>query len=189
MEYIALISFGVLSRIIPHPANVTAIGGASFFAGNKRNVWLAMSISFIAMGVSDMVIGFHAIMWATYMGMFGYVLAGRVLQSTQSMRPRLFGVTIASTWFFLITNYAVWTQGLIYPKTFTGLINCFVMALPFFRNSLIGDIAVTASLFSLSHAVQKYFRNTNARAYHVDLKKYYLSSFIYYVSFYSKFHY
>ncbi len=49
--------------------------------------------------------------------------------------------------FYLVTNFAVWTFDSLYPKTWDGLIACYTAAIPFFRNSLIGDIFFAAVLF------------------------------------------
>jgi hypothetical protein len=57
-------------------------------------------------------------------------------------------VTLASSFlFFGVTNLAVWASGSLYPRTFAGLMVCYTAAIPFFRNSLIGDLAFTAALF------------------------------------------
>jgi hypothetical protein len=49
--------------------------------------------------------------------------------------------------FFLITNFGVWAAGAMYPRTGAGLAACFVAALPFFRETLLGDLAYSAILF------------------------------------------
>ncbi len=48
---------------------------------------------------------------------------------------------------FGVTNLAVWAAGSLYPRTLAGLIMCYSAAIPFFRNSLIGDVAYAATLF------------------------------------------
>ena len=49
--------------------------------------------------------------------------------------------------FFVVTNFAVWATGRLYPLTGSGLAVCYAAAIPFFRNSLLGDIAFTTILF------------------------------------------
>ncbi|MDP6570699.1 MAG: hypothetical protein QGF57_05610, partial [Candidatus Marinimicrobia bacterium] len=49
--------------------------------------------------------------------------------------------------FFIVTNFGVWFAGTFYAKTFAGLVQCFTMAIPFFANSLAGDIMYAALLF------------------------------------------
>src|SRR3989344_380768 len=51
------------------------------------------------------------------------------------------GVTLfASAQFYLLTNFAVWAFGTLYPKTAAGLLSSYINALPFFRNTLLGDV-------------------------------------------------
>ncbi len=52
-----------------------------------------------------------------------------------------------SVLFFVLTNFGVWAVGTFYPKTMSGLVTCYVVAIPFFRNTLAGDFAFTALLF------------------------------------------
>lgn len=55
----------------------------------------------------------------------------------------------SSVFFFVVTNFAVWLEGSLYPRTLVGLQQCFTLALPFFRNTLLSDLIYTASLFGL----------------------------------------
>jgi hypothetical protein len=54
---------------------------------------------------------------------------------------------ISSLAFFLITNFAVWAFFSWYPHTFAGLVSCFTLALPFFRNTLLGDLVYSGIFF------------------------------------------
>ena len=55
---------------------------------------------------------------------------------------------IGSLLFFIITNFAVWING-GYSYTFSGLFDCYYMAIPFFKNTIAGDLCFNALLFSL----------------------------------------
>ena len=159
MDTILLIMIGVLSRLVPHPANVTAVGALAVFSGSRYSKTKALVITVFTMFVSDAVLGFHTVMWATY-GSFALsvLLANRYVKK-QSM-IRIAGVTLTSAvLFYLVTNFAVWfVPGSMYPKTLTGLVESYIMALPFFRNSLIGDSAYTAIFFG-SYALVKSLRH------------------------------
>jgi hypothetical protein len=48
--------------------------------------------------------------------------------------------------FFVVTNAACWA--LSYPRTVAGLATCYVAAIPFFRNTLVGDGFYAAVLFA-----------------------------------------
>ena len=55
-----------------------------------------------------------------------------------------------STLFFFISNFGVWLLGCgqgWYPATMNGLAHCFAAGIPFYRNSLAGDLVYTAVLF------------------------------------------
>ena len=155
MDTIFLIIIGVLSRLAPHPANVTAVGALAVFSGSRYGITKALAITVGTMLLSDMVLGFHAVMWATY-GSFALsvILAGLFLRK-QSI-TRIAGVIMASSiLFYVVTNFAVWVvPGSMYPKTFAGLIESYIMALPFLRNSLVGDISYSAIFFG-SYALVK----------------------------------
>jgi hypothetical protein len=58
------------------------------------------------------------------------------------------GATLASTvLFYLVTNFAVWAFGSLDTKDWAGMITCYTAAIPFFRNSLAGDISFVVGLF------------------------------------------
>jgi hypothetical protein len=148
MDTILLLIIGILSRLLPHPANVTAVGALAVFSGARFGRTKALAITVCTMLVSDAFLGFHTVMWATY-GSFAIsaLLANRYLRK-QSM-IRIAGITLTSSVvFYLVTNFAVWfVPGSMYPKTLAGLLDSYIMALPFFRNSLIGDFSYSAIFF------------------------------------------
>ncbi|MCX6792096.1 MAG: hypothetical protein NT149_03610 [Candidatus Gottesmanbacteria bacterium] len=157
MDTILLIIIGVLSRLMPHPANVTAVGALAVFSGSRYGTTKALVITVGSMLISDMVLGFHTVMWATY-GCFALsVLLANLYLRKQSV-PRIVGVTLASSiLFYLVTNFAVWVvPGSMYPRTLTGLLESYIMALPFFRNSLLGDFSYSAIFFG-GYALVKQF--------------------------------
>ena len=59
----------------------------------------------------------------------------------------------ASVSFFLVSNFAVWAVWNMYPKSFAGLIECYVAAIPFFRNAVAGDLFFSAVLFTIGALV------------------------------------
>jgi hypothetical protein len=147
MEQLFIITIGILSRLVPHPANMTAIGGLALYSGAKVETKKAILLVLISMFVSDIVLGFHSLMWATYGSLIIAVCIGRWVNKSRSLKRILGGTFIASIIFFVITNFAVWATTPLYAKTIQGLIMCYIMALPFFRNSLIGDIAYAFFFF------------------------------------------
>ena len=64
---------------------------------------------------------------------------------------------MASSLFFLMSNFGVWTTGLMYPLTVQGLIACYTAALPFFLNTLAGDLLYSSALFGSFELVRYRF--------------------------------
>jgi hypothetical protein len=138
------------SRLLPHPPNLTPVAAMALFGGahfpDKR---AAFFVTLAAMFLSDLVIGLHRGIPVVY-GCFALIVCiGMALRRERRRRPLPIAAAAlgSSILFFLITNFAVWARGVLYPKTFAGLAACYVAAIPFFRNTLIGDLAYSAILF------------------------------------------
>jgi hypothetical protein len=86
----------------------------------------------------------HFVTWAWYAAILGL---GTLLR--ENSKPlRLLGASLtASVSFFLLSNFAVWLVWNMYPKTWEGLVQCYVAAIPFFRNGVLGDLLFTALFF------------------------------------------
>ncbi len=137
---------GALCRLVPHPFNFTPIAAMGLFAGTYiNNKKLALLIPISAMLLSDIMLqlingtGFHNQMFWVYGSIalitsLGFLLKGRAQRQT-IMVASLTG----SILFFLITNFGTWAAG-YYPHTAAGLTECFVMAIPFFKGTLMGDL-------------------------------------------------
>lgn len=136
------------SRLIPHLPNFSPIAAMALFGGatlaDKR---LAFGIPLLALLLSDAVLGFHSGMLAVYGSFALIVLLGFGLRSNRTLAAVGRTALAGSLLFFIITNGAVWAAGTLYPVTLAGLGECFVAAIPFFRNTLAGDAFFTAVLF------------------------------------------
>jgi hypothetical protein len=146
---IALVIFGVVARLLPHPANLAPVGAIALFGGailpRRFGWWLPL----VVMLVSDSIIGFyHGIVftWAAFLlvGLFGMGLRG---QNSWFRVP--LGALGSSVIFFAVSNFGVWAQGQIYAHSWAGLTQCYEMALPFFRNTLLGDLIYASVLFGV----------------------------------------
>ena len=97
--------------------------------------------------------------WAFYAAA---LLLGGLLKDKLSV-ARVAGASLAgSITFFVTSNFAVWAVWNMYPKTLAGLGACYVAALPFFRNAVVGDLAFTAVLFG-APLLAEYFAPQAAR--------------------------
>jgi len=131
---IGLIVFAILTRLIPHPPNfapVTAI--ALFSAINFNNNLLKFFIPLISLIIFDLMIGFSLINIFVYLSFIVIVLVGNHFK-----KIKLKSILISSVVFFIISNFGVWIIG--YPKTVNGIIMCYTAAIPFFINTILGDL-------------------------------------------------
>ncbi len=138
-------------RLVPHPSNFSpitamALFGGAYFARNLGKGW-ALALPVAALFLSDLVLGFHSLMPAVYGSFMMVALLGMALGPKPSaLRVGLASVS-GSILFFVITNLAMWWTAGMYEKTSAGLVQCFVMALPFFQQALAGDLVYSAVLF------------------------------------------
>ncbi|MDR0395259.1 MAG: hypothetical protein LBH77_08895 [Tannerella sp.] len=157
----ALILLAALSRLIPHPANFAPIGGMALFgaAYYSRRVW-AFVVPVASMWISDLVLNnvvygayfdrfvwFYDGAWFTYGAFILIALMGMFTLRKIKAANLLFSALGASVVFFLVSNFGVWFSGTMYPKDFGGLTACYVAGIPFFRNTVAGDLFYAALLF------------------------------------------
>ena len=138
---------GILTRVIPHPPNMTAIGAIALFGGaffqDRR---LAFAVPILTMLMSDFILGYQLNI-AVYMSFIGIVFLGFTIKAKQTI-SRVFNTSIlASLIFFIITNFSVFLYSPLYPNNIIGLLECYTLAIPFFINTLIGNIIYTFIMF------------------------------------------
>lgn len=146
---IGLTVIALLSRLLPHPANFTAIGAIALFSGTYFKHRWGILLPLFLMAVTDAVIGFYEwpVMFAVY-GSFAVVgMVGWYIRKYKNIHTMIVGALSVSIIFFVVTNFAVWAATPWYPKTLAGLLMSYELAVPFFRNMLAGDLVYTASLF------------------------------------------
>ncbi len=141
-----LILIGITTRIIPHLDNFTAVYAVALFSGTfLKNKKIAFLLPISIMLFSDLLLGF-APSTPTYISFILIVWLGFSLQKNSQIFNILFSGVKASIIFFLITNFFVWiysspVDGIYYcPPTFTGLIKCYMQAIPFLWNTLFSTI-------------------------------------------------
>jgi len=145
-------------RLIPHPPNFTPLAAMALFGGayisDKR---LAFGLPLAALFLSDAVLGFyHGMIWVY--GSFALIVClGLQLQSRRRLLPIAGAALASSVLFFALTNFGVWASGGLYPHTLAGLETCYVAAIPFFQNTIAGDLVYTALLFGGFALAEKKF--------------------------------
>lgn len=137
-----LIFLGFAVRLLPHPANFTPIGAIALFGAMYLPRRWALIVPLVALFASDWFIGFYS--WKIMISVYGsFVIMGLIglwVRKHKRFAAILGGTILGSLVFYLVTNTAVWAFGTMYPHNLTGLFQSYIMAIPFFRNSLAGNV-------------------------------------------------
>lgn len=137
----SMIILAALVRFIPHPPNFAPIAALALFGGKYyTDKKLAFVVPILVMIITDAVIGFHYLIPMVYFSFLLIVVIGLLLRKTNKVSWLVAGSIAASTLFFVLTNFYEWYAGILYPQTFSGLITCYVAAIPFYFNTLIADL-------------------------------------------------
>jgi hypothetical protein len=145
-------------RLLPHYPNFTPIAGMALLGGtyfsNKKTAFI---IPFTAMFLSDIFLGFHSNMWGVYLSFGIIVMIGFSFLHSKKISHVFLATVTSSVLFFAITNFSFWISGGIYSLNFSGLTECIIAAIPFFRNTLLGDLLYTGVLFGIFELAQNRF--------------------------------
>lgn len=151
---VGLIVLGILARLAPHPWNATPVMAIALFGGTYLSKRWGVLLPLAIVGVSDLLIMWHRTVpftWAAFAltGTLGWWLR-------RHPHPgRILCASLTGSWaFFLITNFGVWASGGLYPPTAHGLWECYLAGLPFFRNTVGGDLMYTTAIFGAYAALR-----------------------------------
>ncbi len=155
----AFLLFAVIFRFVPHPFHFTPIAAALLYFGAKaprKQAWIPLVVLAVVDVVLNRMYGYAFSMdyfatWAFYAAVLGL---GMLLASKTTV-VRVAGASLAAAvGFFVISNFMVWLGWSMYPKTLSGLVECYAAAVPFFRNGLAGDLLFSAAFFGLPVAIE-----------------------------------
>ena len=145
-------------RLIPHAPNFTPIIAAAIVGPMLlKDRLYGIAIPIIAMFVSDLIIGFHPYQFVVYSSIILISLFSPLYKNY--FRIGLISLT-GSVWFYISTNFAVWLMWDYYPKTFEGLISCYVLAIPFFYNTILSTCLFTVGILFLIKFIEVVNRKT-----------------------------
>ena len=150
-------------RLLPHPPNVAPIAAIALFGGTYFNKKYALVVPLAAMFVSDWFLGFHASMLAVYTSFLITGCIGLWLHSHKTTGNVISASLASSLIFFFLTNFNFWYADALYPKTITGLMTSYVNALPFFRNTVFGDLFYTGVFFGVYEFIRMVIPNSSER--------------------------
>ncbi|HTR66617.1 MAG TPA: DUF6580 family putative transport protein [Terriglobales bacterium] len=172
LAYVFVI-FAVAIRFIPHPWHFTPVAASLLFfgaRGSRRMIWLPL----VLMAGSDLALNRFVyaypfgwdqlVIWAWYAAI---LWLGTGLREHVKPLPVIGAALGSSISFFLVSNFMVWAAGTMYPRTWAGLVTCFGMGVPFFRNTVESDLFFTAAMFATPvalHALAGAFGKGNEAA-------------------------
>lgn len=151
------------SRLIPHAPNFTStLAGLIFGGAVLRKGIFAM---FILAGyfVSDLLInniqyaGDHAgFQWTSqsfywiYTAMILIYFISRMFTNQVQNPFGILAISLSSSvMFFLMSNFGVWMERIIYSNDIQGLSACYLAALPFFSNEVAATLFFTCIFFGV----------------------------------------
>ena len=153
----AIVATLALSRLLPHPFNFSPIAALALFGGARyANRWAAYLVPLVALWFSDFFLNyayfgsfvpFYQGAFFTYAAFALIVLLGSLTLKKLSVKNMLFTSLSASVVFFVVSNLGVWVSGTMYPLTSQGIVACYTAAIPFFRNTLTGDLVYSFVVF------------------------------------------
>ena len=144
-----LVGLDVIARLAPHAPNFTPVAASALFAGAVlQSRTLALAVPLAAMLASDLILGGYdwRVMGVVYAALALPALLGRWGRARGAIVLVPLAVS-SSLFFFATTNFAVWAFSGMYTHDFAGLVHCYVAALPFLQNTIIGDMVWTTLLF------------------------------------------
>jgi hypothetical protein len=155
----SLTVLAALVRLAPHPPNFAPIGSVALFGGARLRGWQAYLVPLLAMLVTDPILSrmvgrpaYSSLTPVIYGCFLINVLLGRLLirNSTDPLRIASAAI-IGSVQFFLFTNFFGWLGAgtpALYTHNLSGLLACYIAAIPFFGRTLAGDLFYSAVLFT-----------------------------------------
>jgi hypothetical protein len=167
----AIVFLASMSRLLPHPPNFAPIGGMALFgAAYYAKRYCSFIIPVVAMWISDLALNnlvykqyFDGFVWFYSGAIFTYVAFALIvllgLWTLKKIRilTLLISAVGASTVFFLVSNFGAWLSWGMYPHTFEGLVSCYIAGLPFFKNTIAGDLVYIAILFgAFEYSVKRF---------------------------------
>jgi hypothetical protein len=164
LALVLLLTF--LSRFWSHQPNFSLVFAGLIFSAalfvdgasgetsieKKLLVYLAsLSVLF----VSDIILGVYAGISFVYLS-YALILFVGHFTNRRSFISLGSAALLSPMIFFIVSNFGVWFSTAMYAKTGAGLVECYLMALPFYKNTLISSLFGTAVFYSLISVIERY---------------------------------
>ena len=144
---ISLILILAFARLIPHPPNFTPIIAVAIVSGYFfKNINLSLLTLLIAMLISDLFIGFYENVIFVYVSLLLITFVFHKISNKINFKNLFIYGFAGSLIFFIVSNFGVWALGglgvndLAYENSLEGLIECYILAIPFFGNTFLSTL-------------------------------------------------
>ena len=139
------------SRFIPHPPNFTSLIALSFYVPVFFGLRF-VPVLIISFAITDIIIGYHS---GTHWTWGSVLLIGLISPFfLKNIKFRICGALLGACIFFVVTNFGVWVSGM-YGYTFSGLVSCYVLAIPFFSYSLISTFIFSSLIEAVLYFIKQ----------------------------------
>ena len=151
-----LILLAVASRLLPHIPNFTAMSAVALFgAANYNKKIMAFLVPLTALLLSDAILGFYEGMLWVYGTFALIILLGFTLRKKVTVPRIILMSVISSLCIYIFTDFGYWLSFSVH--TWASFTACYVAALPFLRNELLGDLFDSGLLFGIFYLAQLKF--------------------------------
>lgn len=159
MLALSLIICGILLRFAGHTPNFTPVAAIALFSGVYLSKKYAFIVPLALMIVSDIFLGMHNVVIFTWGGFALTTALGLWLKNRKTVKGVAGASIVSSLLFYLISNFGVWLMGW-YPRTVRGLLDCYIMAIPFLRNFTLATLMYAGVFFGLYELIARFAKRT-----------------------------
>ena len=163
---LVILVVGIMTRLIQEfPPNFGAVGaialfGGAYFSNRLTGLLLPIAVLFgsdLLFGLTGLGTAYYSAQPYVYISFAMVVLIGLVLRNNATPLKIAGGSVAGSILFYIVSNMGVWLTTTMYSNSFNGFITCFVEAIPFFRNTLAGDLVFNAVFFGSAYLISQKF--------------------------------
>ncbi len=160
---ITFVLIGVGLRLLPHPPNFAPIAAIALFGGVYLSRKTAFVLPMAAIVISDMFLGGYyeiGLMISVYGCFLLMVALGIYLKKHKKWYTIGGSAILSGIIFFVVTNFAVWVFTPWYAKTLSGIVQCYIMAIPFFKNTLLGNLFYVTAFFGAYEIAEAWIKKS-----------------------------
>jgi hypothetical protein len=158
MLAVIILAVAVLSRFIDHAPNFTPTIALALFGGVYLPRKYTIIVPLLFMLLSDLVLGFHHTMFFTWGSVVLISVFGVWMRQYNKFSNFLMAGTGSAVLFFIVTNLGAWPS--LYAVTWQGLTECFIAAIPFFRNTFVSTIIYSTVLYATYELIASRLKST-----------------------------